>query len=93
MQLKLSMPRSANLWKVIHCLIKEDSLVAPKLRDQATAPDSDSSKRNARETMRDRRKAELYSLGSRYRERCLSRPGWIWLGPITMTPPNWGWIM
>jgi hypothetical protein len=54
------MPRSA---------INEDSLVALKLRDQAIAPNSDSSQMNARETKKDRGKAELYSLMSSYGER------------------------
>ena len=43
LQIKLTMHRSANLWKVIHSLIMENSLVALKLRDQAIAPSSDSS--------------------------------------------------
>ena len=68
LQIKLSMPRSANIWKVIHCLIKEDSLVALKLRDQAIAPNSDSSPNSARRSKQERRKAELYTLVSRYGE-------------------------
>ena len=62
---------NASLWKVIHSLIKEDSLVTLKLRDQAIALISDSSPKNARETKKERRKAELYS----YREMPI-RPGW-----------------
>ena len=38
LQLKLSMPRSANLWKVIHALIKEDSLMAPDMRKVTFLP-------------------------------------------------------
>ena len=53
---------NASLWKVIRSLIKEDSLVTLKLRDQAIALISDSSPKNARETKKERRKAELYSL-------------------------------
>ena len=68
LQIKLSMPRSANLWKVIHCLIKEDSLVALKLRDQAIAPTSDTSPNNGREFKNERRKAKLYTLVSKYKE-------------------------
>ena len=53
------MPKSANLWKVIHNLIKKDSLVA--LRDQAlasTTPTNNSSTVMARL----KRKQELYNL-------------------------------
>ena len=57
LQIKLSMPRSANLWKVIHCLMKEESLVALKLRDQAIATTSDSSPNSARRSKKERRKA------------------------------------
>ena len=68
LQIKLSMPRSANLWKVIHCLMKEESLVALKLRDQAIATTSDSSPNSARRSKQERRKAELFTLVSRYGE-------------------------
>ena len=68
LQIKLSMPRSANLWKVIHCLMKEESLVALKLRDQAIATTSYSSPNSARRSKQERRKAELFTLVSRYGE-------------------------
>ena len=66
--MKSCMPRSANLWKVIHCLMKEESLVALKLRDQAIATTSDSSPNSARRTKQERRKAELFTLVSKYGE-------------------------
>ena len=53
---------------MIHSLIKEDSLVALKLIDQVKTHSSDSSTKNDRETKKERRKAELYSLVSRYGE-------------------------
>ena len=43
---------------MIHSLIKEDSLVALKLIDQVITHSSDYSTKNARETKKEKRKAE-----------------------------------
>ena len=68
LQLKNSMPRSANLWKVINNLIKEDSLMALKLRDAAITTRPGTSSDNARISARNRSKAELQNLVLSYKD-------------------------
>ena len=64
LQLKLAMPKSANLWNMIISIMKEDSLVALKLRDQAIATTSPPD--NKQKAARQRRKEELHNLVGRY---------------------------
>ena len=64
LQLKLAMPKSANLWNMIIAIMKEDSLVALKLRDQAIASTSPNS--NKQKVTMQRRKEELHNLVGKY---------------------------
>ena len=67
LQLKLAMPKSANLWNMIMALIKEDSLVALKLRDQAlTTTTPEDSPGNKRKAARLQKKQDLFNLVKRY---------------------------
>ena len=71
LQLKMSIPKNANLWKLIHSFIKEDSLISLKLRDHALEANTSSSSggtspTTAREAARLRRKQELQNLVSKY---------------------------
>ena len=64
LQLKNSIPKGANLWKVIYTLIKEDSLMAIKLREAAIGPTVPPN--HSRISARIKRKTELKNLVSRY---------------------------
>ena len=90
LQMKQSIPKNANLWKLIHLLIKDDSLVFLKLRDHALEANTSSSScdssivtspTNAKEAARQRRKEELQNLG-----RCPSSPGSYHIKPHHRKP-------
>merc|ERR1711867_422092 len=65
-QLKLSLPRQANVWKLLIQLKREESMAFAKLHEAALGYSPDAG--TARKKERDRRQEELRTLVSHYKE-------------------------